>query len=86
MGIIRFARNCDARLFAGVVLLAAGAIGGYVQKTANDGVPTNIRTVSGAVSNCAKQSVKTPFGKLGCGNVAGIRQSGSTSFLRAQTD
>ncbi len=86
MGIIRFVRNCDARLFAGVVLLAAGAIGGYVQKTADDGAPTNIQTVAGAVGNCAEQSIKTPFGKLGCANVKGIRRSGSASFVRARTD
>jgi len=86
MGIIRFARNCDMRLFAGVILLAAVSIFGYIEKTANDGTPTNIRTVSGAVGDCAKQSVKTPFGKLGCANVTGVRKSGSVSFIRARTD
>ncbi len=81
--MIRFVKNCNMRLLAGFVLLFSGAIYGLIENNREQmESPSEIQTISGRFSACHAKSVETPFGRLGCSNVRGMKQIGSAVFVR----
>ncbi len=81
--MIRFAKNLNMRLVAGLVLLFSGAIYGLIENNReHTTAPREIQTISGKLSACQSKSVETPFGRLGCDNVRGMKTVGTAVFLR----
>ncbi|GEM_PF-5020218 len=81
--MIRFVKNCNMRLVAGILLLFSGAVFGLIDNNRDHtGSPTEIQTISGKLSACRAKSVETPFGRLGCSNVNGLKKVGTAVFMR----
>ena len=80
MPIVRFIRNCNARLVLGAAMLAGAAIVGFQQKIMESG-PVQVQTLAGALKDCESRSIKTPFGKLGCASTGYARHSGAALFV-----
>ncbi len=85
MNVIRFVRNCDMRLLAGLFLIVAAIFARQftVYQAAHQG-PGMVRTIGTAQAECAARSVKTPFGKLGCADVRGVTEKGAAMFMSAR--
>ena len=81
--MIRFVKNCNMRLVAGLLLLFSGAIYGLIDNNREHmDAPSEIQTISGRFSACHAKSVETPFGRLDCSNVRGMKKVGSAVFVR----
>lgn len=71
------------RLAAGLVLLTSAVVFGNWPKPEDDVRPIKVQTLSSVMSSCAKRSVKTSFGTLGCSSSSTVRNGGGVMFLRA---
>ncbi len=85
MNVVRFVRNCDMRLLAGFFLIVAAVYwhGWEISQRAHGG-PDRIRTIGSAEADCASRAIRTPFGKLGCANAHGVKETGAATFMPAR--
>ena len=70
----------NVRIVASIVILAGAVMFGNNITEVNSG-PSMLRTVGADINACTRGSISTGSGRLGCGNIAGARTSGSATIV-----